>query len=427
MTTSNVPARTGEQSRLKSAEFRAVMSMTLLIMFGFGLIVPTLPLFAKRFGVGEAGVGLLLTAFAATRLAADFVAGGLIDRFGERAMVASGAAIVGLSSLAAGAAPNYPALVALRGVGGVGSAFFLGGLTAHLIGTVSAEERGRAMGVFQAMIGVGLLVGPLVGGLIAAAGGLRAPLFVYGAICLVATPVCVRVVGGPRVPAASLAEAPELEEVPALEEIPAPEMPAWSRLRPLLGDSAYRAAIVAAGAGFYVSGGIQTLVPGFWEDVLHRSRGSVGVPFTILALTSLAVIWHSGSLSDRRGRKFVLVPALGGTAAVAAATGFSTGAAAMLALIALLGVVTGYARPGPTSMVADVASVEQRAVAVAGYRTAGDVGALVGPIVVGVVAQSLGYRAAFIAVGAGAAVSFVLMLASRETAPGRQAPAPSRA
>jgi MFS family permease len=412
MTSSEVRARSDDKGTLASTEFRAVMTVTLVIMFGFGLIVPTLPLFAKRFGVGEAGIGLVLTVFAATRLVADFFAGSLIDRFGERSMVAAGAVIVGLSSIGAGAAPNFPALVILRGAGGVGSAFFLGGLTAHIIGTVSAAERGRAMGVFQATIGIGLLLGPLAGGLLAAAAGLRAPLFLYGAICLVAAPVVVRVMSGVHVPASTLEDAPVLED-----QVPAPAAPAWQRLRPLFGDSAYRAALIGSAAGFYVSGGIQTLIPGFWEDVLHRSTGSVGLPFTVLALTSLAVVWHAGSVSDRRGRKFALVPALAATGIFAAVMGSASSALALLIFIALLGVASGYARPGPTSIVADVATAEQRGVAVAGYRTAADVGALVGPIVVGVVAQYLGYGPAFIAVGSMGLVAAVVTLVGRETAP----------
>lgn len=410
------------RSRVGSAEFRAVMGVTLLIMFGFGLIVPTLPLFAKKFLVGEAGIGLVLTVFAATRLAADFVAGSLIDRFGERAMVAAGAAIVGLSSVGAGAAPNFPALVALRGAGGVGSAFFLGGLTAHIIGTVRAAERGRAMSVFQATIGIGLLLGPLAGGMLAAEAGLRAPLFIYGAICLLAAPVAVRVMSGARVPSAALADAPALED-----PVPAPAVRAWARLKPLLGDSAYRAALVASAAGFYISGGIQTLIPGFWEDVLERSRSSVGVPFTVLALASLAVVWHAGALSDRRGRRFALIPALAVTGIAAAVMGSVSSGAALILVIAVLGLASGYARPGPTSIVADVASSEQRGVAVAGYRTAGDIGALVGPIVVGVIAQYFGYRPAFIVLGAFAVVAAVVVLLARETAPSRVKADPVRA
>src|SRR2546426_10516650 len=90
-------------SSIASVEFRAVMGVTLFIMFGYGLIVPTLPLFATKFGVGPAGIGVLFGAFAATRLLADLVVGRAIDRFGERVIVAAGAAIVGVSSAAAGA------------------------------------------------------------------------------------------------------------------------------------------------------------------------------------------------------------------------------------------------------------------------------------------------------------------------------------
>lgn len=423
MALGNLRARAIEQSPLKSAEFRAIIGVSLFIMFGFGLIVPTLPLFAKRFGVGEAGVGLLLTVFAATRLAADFVAGNLLDRFGERTMAAVGAAIVGLSSIGAGAAPNYPALVVLRGLGGVGSAFFLGALMAHLIGMVSAEERGRAMSVFQATLGIGFLLGPVVGGVLAARTDLRTPLFVYGTICLACAPLVLRVMSRVAVPSDALAEAPALEG----DAVPAPAVRAWTRLRPLLSDSAYRAALIGSAAGFYVTGGLQTLIPGFWVDVLARDDGGVGLPFTVLSLASLLVIWHAGSVSDRLGRKVAMVPALAVTAIVCAMLGTVRSAVVLVLLMAMLGVANGYSRPGPTSIVGDVAPPDARGVAVAGYRTAGDVGALIGPIVVGLVAENLGYGPAFVAVGAMGVLAFVAAILARETAPSRRATAPVRA
>ena len=97
----------------------------------------------------------------------------------------------------------------------------------------------------------------------------------------------------------SEAEAPTLVS----DTVPAPSVPAWARLRPLLSDSAYRAALIGSAAGFYVTGGLQTLIPGFWVDILARDRGAVGLPFTVLSLASLIVIWHAGSVSDRLGRK----------------------------------------------------------------------------------------------------------------------------
>jgi MFS family permease len=413
---SGAGARADTAMSISSARFRAIISVTLLIMFGFGMIVPTLPLFVKRFGLGEAGVGLLLTVFAAMRLGGDFVAGRLIDRHGEQRMVGIGVAIVGISSILAGAAPNYGLLVAFRGVGGIGSAFFLGALTAHLIATVPDSERGRAMGIFQGSIGVGLLLGPAVGGVIAAATSVNVPLYFYGGICLVATPLALRVIERHRKPSEALAEyepgAPMLEESP-----PPPAPPAWQALKPLMRDSAYRAALMATAAGFWVTSALQTLIPGFWVDVLARPKGAVGTPFTFFGLASLAVIWHGAKLSDRSGRKTALVPALGVMAVACAALGYASGPATLIVLIAVVGVGSGYARPGPTAIVADCAPENARGIAVSGYRTAGDIGALLGPILVGVFAQTLGYRWAFGATGAFSAIAFAFAVVARETAP----------
>jgi MFS family permease len=408
----SAPRPRAETTSVSSAEFRAVIGVSLFIMFGYGLIVPTLPLFAKKFGVAEAGIGVLFGAFAAMRLLADFVVGRAIDRFGERSVVAAGAAIVGVSSAAAGAAPTFFWLVVLRGVGGAGSALFLGALTAHIVGTVTSAERGRAMGAFQGSIQVGLLLGPVFGGLIGSWLGVEVPLYVYGAICIAASPLCLRAMRERHVPAVALDEAPALGDA-----LPASSAPAWGRLRPLFRDSAYRAALLGSAAGMYLAGGIPTLVSGFWVDVLDHSKSSVGVPYTVLGLTSLLVVWHAGSLSDRLGRRVVLIPSLAATAAVTLVLGAAHNAGTFIGLMAVLGAASGYARPGPTSIVADVSSTETRAVAVAGYRFAADLGAFVAPIVVGIVAQYVGYGPAFVALGSMPLVAAAAVWLARETAP----------
>lgn len=403
------------RTRIASPGFRAVIAVALFVMFGFGLIIPTLPLFARRFGVGDAGVGLLLTVFSGTRLVGDLFAGSLIDRYGERPMAALGATIVGVSSLSAGAAPSYPSLVALRGIGGVGSALFLGSLIAYLIGTVSPEERGRAMGAFQAVVGIGFLLGPVFGGLIAALFDVNAPLYFYGAICLAAAPLMLRVMRSGRVPASVLSESPELPEEPS----PSPSAPAWQRLKPLLRDSAYRAALVSGAAMFISSSAMETLVPGIWRNTFGLSKKTVGIPFTAFALMTLAVIWHAGGLADRRGRKYALVPALAASAIGFAALGFASTPVALVATMAFLGIASGYTRPGPTAIVADVAPPASRGVAVSGYRTATDIGAFIGPIMAGVLSQLVGRGAAFLAAAAALVVNVVVVAVARETAPAR--------
>jgi MFS family permease len=408
------PALDPSQSPLGSARTWAVLAMALLVMTGFGLIVPALPLFAKRFGVGEAGVGLILTAFALTRLFGDLFAGGLIDRYGERAMTALGVAIVGVSSLAAGAAQSYVELVVFRGLGGVGSALFLGGLFAYLIGTVPPASRGRAMGLFQASFGMGILIGPVLGGLLVARAGANVPLYVYGVVCLACIPLAMMVMREVHIPSNVLAAGADMAEVPA------PAGSQWARLRPLLAHPTYRAALAAGLLGFVVIGAQQTLLPGYWTETLGRSEASTGIPFAVTAVFGIGVAWHAGVLSDRRGRKFTLLPALAVLCVTSIALGFATSAVAVVVVMAVLGAASGYARPGPSSMVADVAPSDARGIAVSGYRIATDIGALVGPIMVGLIAERAGFRAAWIVVGACVAAAFWMATRAHETAPALQ-------
>jgi MFS family permease len=395
-----------------------MIGMVLFIMLGFGLIVPVLPLFAQSFHVKAGGVGVLLSVFAVMRLLGDMIAGSLIDRFGERTMAALGALIVGASSASAGAAPSFAWLVALRGAGGVGSAFFLGALTAYLLGTMDERERGRAVGVFQAAVGIGITLGPVFGGMLGSI-SLRLPLYIYGAVSIATAPLCLAVIGGRRVAAAALSDATGIVQ----ESPPAPRPPALKRLRPLLKDSAYRAALMASASDFWISSALFTLVSLVWVDRLRLPQGTSGIPLTVLGFAAIAVIWHAGSLSDRRGRKLALVPSLLGSAVTLVALGFVQTKWEFLGLMVLLGVASGYSRPGSTSIVADVTNEDERAIGVSGYRTAADIGALASPIVAGIVAQTFGFRAAFLAIAALVFVAFGFALFARETLPGKAVPA----
>src|SRR5207247_588501 len=83
------------------------------------------------------------------------------------------------------------------------------------------------------------------------------------------------------------------------------------------------------------------------------------------------------------GRKFVLAPSMALGVVAALGLGIFGGTFALIGFLLVLGVANGYSRPGPTAIIADVADPEVRAVAVAGYRIAGDLGALIGPVVAG--------------------------------------------
>ncbi len=134
-------------------------------------------------------------------------------------------------------------------------------------------------------------------------------------------------------------------------------------------------------------------------------------------------MWKAGAVADSRGRKVVLLPALLGLCAVTALIGWADSTPLLAAVMALLGVATGFAGVAPGAIVADVAP-RRTGTAIGVYRFAGDVGFVLGPLVAGLVAQFFGFTAAFVALAAPLAVVFALAVGMPETL--RRRPAGSR-
>ena len=155
------------------------------VAVGFGVLVPVLPVFARSFGVGNAEVGAVISAFALMRLISSPFCGWLIKIFSERIIMATGIFIVAISSGLAGISRSYPQLLVLRGVGGIGSAMFTVSAFTLLLTSVEAGLRGRAAGFFQAGFLIGGITGPAVGGALAAI-SLTAPFFFYAGTLVVA-------------------------------------------------------------------------------------------------------------------------------------------------------------------------------------------------------------------------------------------------
>src|SRR5580658_5126047 len=97
-------------------EVRILVAVAFFVALGFGIVAPALPVFARDFGVGRAAAAAVISVFAFLRIAFALPAGKLVDQFGERIVLATGIAIVAVSSALAGLANSYGELIALRGI-----------------------------------------------------------------------------------------------------------------------------------------------------------------------------------------------------------------------------------------------------------------------------------------------------------------------
>jgi MFS family permease len=402
--------RIGIRAILSDPAVRVIIAIVFVTMLGFGIVAPILPLFARSFGVSYGAAGLLISALAFTRLLMGPVAGPLVDRFGERASAATGVAIVGTSSLLTGLAPTFPLAVAFRAAGGAGSALLFTALTSYLMKVVPRDRMGRTLGLFYGSFNVGVIAGAPVGGVIANRFGLASPLFAYSALLFVAGILYLRFVRDP-VSRSPVAEGRLEEREPRGRSGP-------GTFKDLIRRRAFLTTIFLNFAYLWmVAGVLDTLVPLFGRDRLGMSTAAIGAVFSISLAAELLVLYPAGSAADRFGRRPVVIPSMGGLAIMVAALGFAPNPQVFGGLMALLGVASGYAGVPPGAMLSDVMPGERSATAVGIFRFAGDVGFVLGPLLVGLAATAFGFRAAFLIAAIPLAVGSVLALRTPETLP----------
>ena len=387
----------GFREILRYPQIRAAVLGTFVIMLGFGILSPVLPNYARSFGVGYDAVGLLISSFSFARLVSDPFVGRFIDRYGERAMVTLGAVMVGASSIAAGLAPTFTLLLVFRAAGGFGSAMFFAALLSYLLRTIPPERTGRVMSVYYGSFNVGFIAGGPLGGLIARAFGLAAPLFVYGGSCFVAAALFWRSIRNPE---------RQHDEVRkgGIRRLP------WNR--PFL------AVLAANGAYAWIIAAVfSTLVPLFGTASVGLTLGGVGVALAVATATELVCLYPAGKATDRRGRKAVLVPSLAGFAVVTVLLGLTTAPLVFMTTMGALGVASGFAGVPPAPMLGDVTPEELKGSAVAVFRFVGDLGFVLGPLFAGWAADRFGFTAAFAVSAVPVLVALALVLSIRETLP----------
>ncbi|SNC73434.1 Predicted arabinose efflux permease, MFS family [Kytococcus aerolatus] len=371
-----------------------------VVAVGFGIVAPAIPQFARSFGVGATAAAAIISAFAAFRLVFAPVGGRLSEAFGERPVYLAGLLIVALSTGAAAFAPNYWLLLVFRSLGGIGSTMFTVAAIALLVRLAPPTQRGRVSAAYGSSFLLGNVFGPVLGGLLAPL-GLRAPFLIYGGSLLVAFVVVAVGIrpGAIRAP------------------VDAPVAPRMT-VREALVDPVYRACLTSGFANGWANFGVRiALVPLFVSEVLRAGPQLAGFALAAFAVGNVLVLNHAGSLSDRIGRRPLILSGLVVCGVFTAFSGFVTDIWLYLFVMAVAGVGAGMLNPAQQAAVADVVGNERTAGTVlAGFQMSQDVGAILGPVVVGMVAERFGYGAAFAMTGAVMAVAVLVWAGRRETA-----------
>ena len=164
-----------------------IMLTVLIDMIAIGLIIPVLPALVGSFSGSQADqafwYGVVAFSFGLSNFLASPMLGALSDHFGRRPMLLLGFLGLGLSFFVTALSTSIWGLVAVRIVSGAMQAN-AAIANAYVADITPPELRAKRFGLLGAMMGLGFIIGPVMGGLLGAI-KLQLPFLVAGALAIV--------------------------------------------------------------------------------------------------------------------------------------------------------------------------------------------------------------------------------------------------
>lgn len=367
------------------------------VMAGLTLVAPILPLYALEFGVSYTAAGALITGFAVARLLFSVIGGVAGDRWGARKVTVFGTTLLAISSVTAALAPNYGVLLGSRFIEGIGSAIFATTAFQYLLQVTPKERLGRATAAFQTGLLVGVAIGPFVGGFLAELGDFRTPFWAYAVLAGIVAVLAWFFI----------------------EDLPSRGTSArqvFAVAGQLMRSRAYLALMLVGFSMMFMRGGARvTLLPLYAEQSLGFGTGDIGILLSVSALTNLLIVNPAGRFVDSVGRKPVAMLGLTTAAIATAGYGLFESFTGLLIVSMVFGVTSGLASIAPPAMVGDLAPEGAEGSAVGVYRMSGDLGFVIGPLVLGAIADTGAFTAGFFITGAVMLVAAALLSFVPET------------
>ena len=340
--------------------------------------VPLLPLFARDLGAGPAVIGLVMGASTLTGVLLKLPAGALSDLFGRRRLLLAGAAVFACMPFSYLTASTLGILVLLRFLHGSATAIFGPVASASVSDMAPTAQRGAWLSLYSTAQGTGQALGPVVAGYVIASGRFDLAFIISGLIGL-GVPL---IVAGWRGPPRAAAPAPSWQEFTrGIVEVG--------------GDRLILITSAAHAAQFMLNGMLNAFLPLFGRDVLSLSGPALGWLFGLQTITTLVVRPGIGFLSDRVGRRSVIVTGLTTCSASVFALSFATSLASVAAILVVYAAGVAVTTAATGAFITDLTRRARYGAAHGVFGTIYDVGDALGPIAAGVLVAFVGYATMF--------------------------------
>ncbi|AYD04861.1 MFS transporter [Neorhizobium sp. NCHU2750] len=359
----------------RNPQIAAMVVLTTFIMSGVGLVSPILSVYAATFSASATMAGMIITLFGVGRLIINLPAGILSQRFGHRILLMAGPFILVVGSIVAALATNLDVLLLARFVQGIGSGIYMTVSSAAIATLAEPGERGRLMALYQGGMLIGTGLGPAIGGLLASHFGYSAPFWAYALVCIAALFIAWSSVGHD-------------DNVIDTVKQAKPAAAAYTTSLSILRDMPFLLVCIINFGVFFTRTASQ------WQAIplLAHQRYAMGVDEIGLALSMLAVMNFvslplTGMLVDRYGARRLTFASTIVTAIALVWIGFGDSVHMLWIGVAVLGIGGGLNGPATAAYAAEIVPVRQYGPAMGLMRTFGDAGFVIGPIMIGSLAD----------------------------------------
>ncbi|MGW2228674.1 MFS transporter [Streptomyces formicae] len=394
---------------------------TLVLVVDNMVLTVSVPPIAEDLGADAQDIQWIIESYILVFAGLLLTAGSLSDRFGRRRIMVVGLALFGAASLLATVAQNPEQLIAGRVLMGVGGALIMPSTLSILITVFDDGERRKAIGAWSAVAVVGLVGGPVLGGVLIAH-------FWWGAVFLMNVPIAlVAIVAALVLMPESKGPARKADPLGMVLSMIGMTALVWTIIESAevgLGDPSTRlslgVAVVAlaafgiwevrteapmvplalfrnrvfSGASFslvlltFANGGLMLVLTQYLQFVLGYSPSKTGIAFAPMAVATLVFNGLGATLGNKIGNRAmtavgltVIAAGFGALASLPSDAGFGMLASAMV----LIGIGGGLAMPAATAALMSAVPAEHAGVGSALNDTVQQTGAALGVAVLGTV------------------------------------------
>jgi MFS family permease len=155
-------------------------------LFGIGIIIPVMPVFAVSLGASGLSLGMIIAAFSLSRGLLQPIVGSLSDRWGRKGFMVVGLLVYALVGLFLPQATSVGNLILIRAFHGVGSAMIVPVAMAYVSDMAPFGQEGRYMGMLNIAIFLGIGGGPLFGGFFTDLWGMASAFYAMAGLSCIA-------------------------------------------------------------------------------------------------------------------------------------------------------------------------------------------------------------------------------------------------